>query len=242
MKVLLSGGQGFVGTWLQAHLRECGDTPIAPSLDEWDITNAKQTVDIIEGASPDVIIHLAALTDVQYSWSHPGEALRLNVVGTQNVLQGALALPVNARPRVVMVSSAEVYGTVALDELPITETLPYRPVSPYAATKAAAEMLGLGAWYGSGLEVIIPRSFNHIGPNQAGAFLVAALARRICRCCEERTVVDTCGKPRAQERLCRRSRCRSRVSPSRAQGEPRHCLQTSAPVCPSAFRRSLISC
>ena len=76
-------------------------------------------------------------------------------------------------------SSAEVYGAVGPDEMPITETARLRPVSPYAASKVAAEYLGVQAFLASGLPVVITRSFNHIGPEQAPNFVVPDLAQRI---------------------------------------------------------------
>jgi GDP-4-dehydro-6-deoxy-D-mannose reductase len=77
------------------------------------------------------------------------------------------------------VSSADVYGRVQPDELPITEGAPFRPVTPYAASKIAADQLGLQAWLGYGLEVLRVRAFNHLGPGQATAFVAPALAERI---------------------------------------------------------------
>ena len=77
------------------------------------------------------------------------------------------------------VSSADVYGRVQPDELPITEDAPFRPVTPYAASKIAADQLGLQAWLGYGLEVLRVRAFNHLGPGQTTAFVAPALAERI---------------------------------------------------------------
>ena len=78
-----------------------------------------------------------------------------------------------------MIGSAEEYGLVAPEDLPLREDAPLRPVSPYAASKIAASYLALQAWLGGGLETIRVRAFNHTGPGQSADFLIAALAHRI---------------------------------------------------------------
>ena len=79
----------------------------------------------------------------------------------------------------LVVSSAEVYGVVTPEELPLTELAAPRPGSPYAASKAAAEIVGLQAAAGFGQRVVIARPFNHIGPGQSASFFVPAIARRL---------------------------------------------------------------
>src|SRR5690606_23288546 len=83
--------------------------------------------------------------------------------------------------RVLAVSSADVYGIVTPDELPLTEDSPLRPASPYAASKVAADYLGLQAWLGRGLPVMRVRAFNHLGPGQTDKFVAPALASRVAR-------------------------------------------------------------
>lgn len=83
--------------------------------------------------------------------------------------------------RVVAVSSADVYGKAAPEEMPLTEESPLRPASPYAASKVAADFLGLQAWLGRGLPVLRVRAFNHLGPGQNDRFVASALASRIAR-------------------------------------------------------------
>jgi GDP-4-dehydro-6-deoxy-D-mannose reductase len=100
----------------------------------------------------------------------------VNVEGTLNVLDGAREA---GATRVLAVTSADVYGRVAETELPLDETAPLRPVSPYAASKAAAEMMCVQAGLGHGLEVIRARAFNHLGPGQSDRFMASALASRI---------------------------------------------------------------
>jgi GDP-4-dehydro-6-deoxy-D-mannose reductase len=175
VRAYLTGGTGFVGAWLLAHLAEMGDTALAPGP-EVDVTDLALIGPDVEAAAPDVIYHLAALTHVGLSWSEPAETFRVNAVGTLNLLEAAARCP--APPVVVLVSSAEVYGP-APDAEPLDEHAELRPVTPYAASKVAAEFLGLQAFLGRGLRVVRARPFNHVGPGQSDGFVVSALARRM---------------------------------------------------------------
>jgi GDP-4-dehydro-6-deoxy-D-mannose reductase len=127
---------------------------------------------------PEVVYHLAGWSDVGGSWAAPMDVFRVNAEGTLNVLDECRAAGVE---RVVSVSSADVYGIVSPDELPITEDTPMRPVSPYAVSKVAADYLGLQAWLGHGLPVLRVRAFNHIGPGQTTRFVAPAIADRVAR-------------------------------------------------------------
>ncbi|HVL93888.1 MAG TPA: GDP-mannose 4,6-dehydratase [Acidimicrobiales bacterium] len=177
MRAFVTGGHGFVGTWLRRHLDAEGDDVVAPTGEEMDVTDEAAVAAAVTDAEPEVVYHLAGLAHVGRSWQEPAEFLRVNAGGTLNVLEAArrCATP----PRVVVVSSAEVYGTVRPEQLPLTEQVPVRPVSPYAASKAAAEVLALQANLGHGTPVVVARPFNHIGPGQDPAFMVPGLATRI---------------------------------------------------------------
>jgi GDP-4-dehydro-6-deoxy-D-mannose reductase len=172
--VFVTGGSGFVGQWLQAHLLDNGDEVVAPEV---DVTDGDALRDAIARTAPEAIYHLAALTNVGESWGAPQLTFEVNAVGTLNLLEAARLVP--APPTVLLVCSAEVYGRVGADDLPLTEEAPLRPVSPYAASKVAAEYLGLQAFLAHGLPVIRVRAFNHIGPGQAPNFVVSSLARQI---------------------------------------------------------------
>ena len=176
MRAFVTGGSGFVGTWLLAHLEEVGDEVTAPGH-AVDVTDAAALGRAVTEARADAVYHLAGLAHVGRSWEQPYEFFRVNAVGTLNVLEAARRC--RPMPRVLVVSSAEVYGTVKPDQLPLREDLPLRPVSPYAASKAAAEMVAVQAHLGYGLPVIRARPFNHVGPGQAPTFVVPAVARRI---------------------------------------------------------------
>ena len=176
MRAVVTGGNGFVGTWLSEHLRACGDEVLSVDR-EVEVTDAVAVRDTVTAAAPEVLYHLAALTHVGRSWEGPGEVFAVNALGTLNVLEAARAC--SLPPRVLIVSSAEVYGSVTEDELPIDEDVPLAPVTPYGASKVAAEFLGIQAHLGYGLPVVRVRPFNHVGPGQAAGFVVASLASRI---------------------------------------------------------------
>ncbi len=174
--VLVTGCKGFVGHWLMAHLEASGDEVTGIDA-EVDITDPAAITDAIRVIGPEAICHLAAQASVGTSWENQAATYQVNTLGVVNVLEGAASC--SLLPRVLLVSSAEVYGRVSTGQLPVPEDHPFAPVSPYAASKAAAEMVGIQAFLGSGLEVVRVRPFNHTGPGQAPAFVVPSLAKQI---------------------------------------------------------------
>jgi GDP-4-dehydro-6-deoxy-D-mannose reductase len=173
MRALVTGANGFVGTHLVTHLRACGDDVVESAV---DITERDRLAESVAGHRPDVVYHLAAQADVGGSWSDPIATIRVNVEGTLNVLDAAVAAGV---ARVLAVTSADIYGPVADADLPLTEDQPVRPVSPYGASKASADIMCLTAGLAHGLEVVRARSFNHLGPGQNDKFVASAIASRI---------------------------------------------------------------
>ncbi|MGH9185654.1 MAG: GDP-mannose 4,6-dehydratase [Acidimicrobiales bacterium] len=178
MHALVTGATGFVGRHLVEHLVGAGDEVVGidRAAGHVDIRDREGVAAAIEDARPETVYHLAGWSDVGASWSSPVETFQVNAQGTLNVLLACADAGVR---RVVAVSSADVYGAVTEDELPIGEDAPLRPVSPYAASKVAADYLGLQAWLGRKLEVVRVRAFNHLGPGQSQPFVAAALAARI---------------------------------------------------------------
>jgi GDP-4-dehydro-6-deoxy-D-mannose reductase len=177
VRSLITGGRGFVGTWLADHLREVGDEVIVIDH-EVDVTDPVAILSAVSDAAPDAIYHLAALTHVGRSWDEPLGVLEVNVIGTAAVL--AAARQCGTDPRVLVTSSAEVYGAVTdPSQLPLDENAPTAPLTPYAASKMAAEAVVAQTFRGYGQHVIIVRPFNHIGPGQSPNFAVPALAKRI---------------------------------------------------------------
>ena len=176
----MTGASGFVGRHLMEHLRASGDevTGCDRADGTCDIGDRASVTAAIGRARPDVVYHLAGWSDVGSSWGAPLEVFRANAEGTLNVL---LACSEAGVGRVLSVSSADIYGVVTEDELPLDEEAQLRPVTPYAASKVAADYLGLQAWLGRKLPVLRVRAFNHLGPGQSPHFVAPDLAERIAR-------------------------------------------------------------
>jgi GDP-4-dehydro-6-deoxy-D-mannose reductase len=167
-RVLVTGPSGFVGTHLRAELKDA----FLPYDD--DVLDLASLTTAVREAQPDAVVHLAALSSVAESWGDVTEVWRTNVLGTVNVVE---ALRAEApRARLLFVSSGEVYGRAPL--VPTPEEAPVEPVSPYGASKAAAE---LACRQARDLDVVVARSFPHVGPGQNERFSVASWAAQLAR-------------------------------------------------------------
>lgn len=164
-RVLVTGADGFVGRHLGPEL---GETFAGY---EGDVLNEGALAAAVRGA--DAVVHLAAESSVGASWEDPLRAWRVNVDGTVNVLAAVRAE--RATARVLVASTCEVYGNAA--RIPTPEDEPVRPVSPYAASKAAAEL----ACSVSGLDVVVARAVNHEGPGRDERFAVGSWTRQLAR-------------------------------------------------------------
>ena len=180
MKVLVTGADGFVGTHLVQALRARGDTvepcggPDVPGgleVTRWAAVEAR-----VRESAPDAVIHLAGISSVARSHEHPATTVAVNVLGAANLLESVKRHA--SRARVLLVGSGEVYGAVASGH-PAIETDLLRPLSPYAASKVAAEVLGRQMAASYGLHVVLARPFNHLGPGQAPGFVVPSLTRQL---------------------------------------------------------------
>ena len=177
MKALVTGAGGFVGQTLVAHLEANDDEVVAVDRAHGpDVTDGAAVREVIGRERPDAVYHLAAVTHIGASWDAPLEVFRINAEGTFNVLAACKAAGVD---RVLVVGSADEYGAVRPEDLPLSEEAPLRPLTPYGASKVAAEFLGLQAFLGEQLPVIRVRAFNHTGREQPDRFMIPGLARRI---------------------------------------------------------------
>jgi GDP-4-dehydro-6-deoxy-D-mannose reductase len=176
VKVLVTGAQGFVGRHLMAHLVERGDDVVGVDH-ECDVTDESSVREILERTRPNAIYHLAALTHVGTSWSEQDEFTRVNVLGTRNVLERAHEVVPDAA--VVVTSSANVYGIVKPEDLPLVESFRVAPSDPYGSSKVGAEHVAQDAVRDFGSRVVIARPFNHIGPGQSDTFVVPAIVNRL---------------------------------------------------------------
>jgi GDP-4-dehydro-6-deoxy-D-mannose reductase len=168
--IIVTGAQGFVGRHLLAQLGGRG-LPV-----DVDVTDAKAVAHAVAATAPQAIVHLAAISSVGSSWEDAGETWRVNTVGTVNVLEAVrLETP---ETRVLVASTGEVYGRA--EQVPTPEDAPLAPVSPYAASKAAAELACEQARR-AGVDVVIARAFQHEGPGRDERFAVGSWAAQIAR-------------------------------------------------------------
>jgi GDP-4-dehydro-6-deoxy-D-mannose reductase len=179
MRVAVTGSSGFVGSHLVPYLRSRGDDVVTidrTGTPPVDVTAAAEVRDVLRAARPEAVYHLAALSHVGQSWDAPEAVFRINAVGALNVLRASIDAGVE---RVLVAGSADVYGVVGQEDLPLAEESRIRPVTPYGASKAAADVLALQTYLGDGLGTLRVRAFNHTGPGQSPSMLVPGLARRI---------------------------------------------------------------
>lgn len=183
-RVLITGAGGFVGRHLAAALQQRHpdwrlDLPGGPGeAGGLDVSDPDAVSDRIERGRPDMVVHLAAVAAVTTSLRDPRLAWRINLDGTLNVV---LAMQQHvADAHLLFVSSAEVYGQSLVGAEPVDEGALLQPVNPYAASKAAGDILVRQA-AAAGLAATVCRPFNHIGPGQSDAFLVPNFAGQIAR-------------------------------------------------------------
>ena len=199
MRALVTGAGGFVGQWLCASLLDrgwdvagvtIGELVPSPALAahrraavRWiaaDLRAPETPARLLEATRPDAIFHLAGVSSVPQAAADPAEAYEVNVVATARLLAETASRrrAGSIDPTVLVVGSAEQYGRHDAAELPLREDSPQRPLTVYAASKAAQEIAALQASRADGLRVVATRSFNHSGPGQPSHFLLPALVGR----------------------------------------------------------------
>jgi GDP-4-dehydro-6-deoxy-D-mannose reductase len=195
-KVLITGITGFAGSYLAEYLASTKKYAISGtylfdkslsnvesikgSLDliKADLSEEKSVFKIIEDVSPDIIFHLAALTSPAESFKNPTATLNNNISLQVNLLEAVRKFKL-INTKILITSSADVYGRVAREDLPIDENTPLMPTNPYSVSKIAQDFLGLSYFLAYGLRVIRVRPFNHVGPRQSPNFVVSAFAKQI---------------------------------------------------------------
>jgi GDP-4-dehydro-6-deoxy-D-mannose reductase len=147
------------------------------TLVESDLRDLSSVRGLMEAAKPTHVIHLAAQSFVGASWQTPAETLSTNIIAQVNVLEAIRGLRID--PRVLVVGSSEEYGMVHEGELPIRESNPLRPLSPYAVSKVAQDLMGYQYFRSYGLSIVRSRAFNHTGPRRGDVFVESNFAKQV---------------------------------------------------------------
>jgi len=194
-KILITGISGFAGSFLAEHFLEQGATVCGTVLKGTDSPNIshiqqklqlfsvnlleKEAVDkIISDTKPDEIYHLAALTSPAKSFENPLETIVNNTAAEINIFE-AVVIQGFINTKILVTSSAEEYGQIAKENLPIDENTPLMPSSPYAVSKITQDFLALQYFLSNNIQAVRVRPFNHIGPRQTTSFVVAKFASQI---------------------------------------------------------------
>ena len=190
MRALVIGAGGFVGGYLVNHLRDCGDEVLGTTNSDspvegcaeslaLDITDGPAVGALLQRLRPDAVYHLAGIAFVPEAESNFEKALQVNVAGTANIARYCSLL--ETKPRLLFISSAEVYGHVQPHELPIREDNHLRPANNYSLSKRMAELVVDRYGRQIGLHYAIARPFNHIGPKQDPRFVASNFALQLAR-------------------------------------------------------------
>lgn len=196
MKILITGITGMVGShlaeYILAHhpsvevhglirwrspLDNIRDTVSQVTLHHGELRDLHSLVRLFRQVQPDRIFHLAAQSYVTVSFDAPADTIQTNVVGTLNLLDAVRIAGID--PRIHICSSSEVYGQVTEAEVPIRETNPFRPASPYAVSKTGEDMVALQYFLSYGIKTIRTRMFTHTGPRRGDVFAESAFAKQI---------------------------------------------------------------
>jgi GDP-4-dehydro-6-deoxy-D-mannose reductase len=194
-RVLVTGVTGFAGSHLVDYMLTRGDCEIFGiqrwrsrteniehfmdriTLLECDLRDASSTRDTLEKVRPDWIFHLAAQSFVPTSWTAPSESLTTNILGQVNLFEAVRRIQLPCR--IQLACSSEEYGMVYPDEVPIRETNPLRPLSPYAVSKVTQDLLGYQYWMSWKVDSVRTRGFNHEGPRRGPVFVASDFAKQI---------------------------------------------------------------
>ncbi len=196
MRVLITGITGFAGSHLAEYiLSRHPDIKVYGTV-RWrsrmeNIQHLQDKIELFEAdlkdivslqsclahVRPDRIFHLAAQSFVPTSWKCPAETFATNAIGQVNLFEAVRSL--NLSPRIQVAGSSEEYGQVNSNEVPMAETNPLRPLSPYAVSKVAQDFLGYQYYKSYGMRVVRTRGFNHTGPRRGEVFVTSSFAKQI---------------------------------------------------------------
>lgn len=196
MKVLITGITGFAGSHLADYILENHPDVELYGVYRWrsrteniehvlhrftnvecDLRDANNVRSVLDYIRPDKIFHLAAQSFVPSSWRAPSESLDTNIIGQVNIFEAIKELKID--PWIQIACSSEEYGMVYSNEVPILESNPLRPLSPYAVSKVGQDFLGYQYFMSYGMKIIRTRGFNHTGPRRGDVFVCSDFAKQI---------------------------------------------------------------
>jgi GDP-4-dehydro-6-deoxy-D-mannose reductase len=193
-RVLITGITGFVGSHLSEFLLDKGFE--VHGIERWrsrtenidhikdkinliraDMRDAHSIKEVISKVEPHYIFHLAAQSYVPMSWTAPADTLETNIIGTVNLFEAVRKT--NIDPKIHVAGSSEEYGMVYPNEVPIKETNPLRPLSPYGVSKVAQDKLSYQYNKSYGLKTVVTRAFNHTGPRRGEVFVTSNFCKQV---------------------------------------------------------------
>ncbi len=179
MRLLVTGAGGFVGRHVAAAVAagRFGEVQFHAWPAGVDLRDAAAVREVVDAVQPEQVLHLAAQSFVPRAFEDPAETFAINVQGSVHLLDALRRR--RFRGRFLYASSGDVYGLVPEAELPVGPQRPPAPRNPYAASKVAAEQACLAFHRAEGLDTLIARPFNHVGPGQDARFVLPALARQV---------------------------------------------------------------
>lgn len=142
-----------------------------------DLLDKEAVYSYISKVNPDYVLHLASFSSVAYSWKKPCESFANNTNIFLNIVQAIHEL--NIKCRILSIGSSEEYGNVDATKMPLVESMSLKPLNPYAVARVSQEMLSRVFVDSLGLDIVLTRSFNHIGPWQDSRFVVPSFVKRI---------------------------------------------------------------
>jgi len=196
MKILITGINGFVAQHLLAFLATLPEaftilgigrsepafdnSQFAPLKIEYakiDLLNREHVGEILQNFKPQYLLHLASISSVGHSWKNPNDSFVNNTNIFLNLVDQIRLLDIPCR--ILSIGSSEEYGNVNPSQLPLTEESPLNPISPYAVARVSQEMISKIYADGYGMDIIMTRSFNHIGPGQKNVFVISSFAKQL---------------------------------------------------------------
>ncbi|MFH0753393.1 MAG: GDP-mannose 4,6-dehydratase [Candidatus Omnitrophota bacterium] len=203
MKYLVTGISGFAGAYLADHLSACGDVIVGvdayrpartlpcAGFHQMSLMDHDGICRVVAQENPQRIVHLASASSVGTSWQQPTDCFVNNTNIFLNLVEAVRVSGLNCR--ILSVGSSEEYGPVTQEDVPLKESRPLNPMSPYAIARVAQEHISRVFAKGYGMDIVCTRSFNHIGPGQTDRFVVSSFVRQAVEIMRGKKMKIICG-------------------------------------------------